>query len=369
MRAAAPWPEEDAVPAGLPDFNLGELVRRGIEPPELICGGMLYPGGVHSVAGQPGGGKTTLTAWWMLQYIRGGGHVMLLDEESGPEMMGEKFIDLGAAPDELEPPRFNYVPFPSRAWNLADLLQLRERIAERQPGIIVFDSAAEFLSLAGVDEDSGTQTTAFWKRVLKPCARDFGAAVIAIDHTGKGNAAAGYGRGSGGKKAASDVLFMIETVSPFNRQQDGLLRLTTSPGKDRRGWLARCWDIHVRAGKPLTLDITETDGDARSATREMPPAKAKLLEALTAIGAVAAPVTSGELVDWIAAAHGHGLTRPTVSKYLNELSRDGRADHIDPGPQQARLWFATPETAAGVSPQDDGTTAWPAGSIGAEAAS
>ena len=86
----------------LPDFDLGELASRGVEPPRLICSGMLYSGGVHCVAGQPGGGKTTLAAWWMLQHIRDGGAVMLLDEESGPEVMAEKFPVAVDAPQDSE---------------------------------------------------------------------------------------------------------------------------------------------------------------------------------------------------------------------------------------------------------------------------
>jgi hypothetical protein len=351
----------------LPDFDLGELASRGVEPPRLICSGMLYSGGVHCVAGQPGGGKTTLAAWWMLQHIRDGGAVMLLDEESGPEVMAEKFLDLGATPDELRPPRFSYCPFPARGWNLGDVAQLHERLGERNPGLVVWDSAVEFLTLADLDENSSTDVTRFWKRVLKPCAREFGAAVVAIDHTGKGAEHGGYGRGSGGKKGASDVLFIAETIRPFSRAQDGLLRLTTSPGKDRRGHLPLSYDIHVRSGPPLALDITAGGAGPAPADREMPPAKRKLMEALQAVGAGPEPVTGLQLVDWIAAKHGHGLQRPTWSKLLNELAREGLADVIDQGSGRPRLWSLV---AAGTDPPAPASGighAWAPDQAGAEA--
>jgi hypothetical protein len=250
-------PSELAEDDRLPDVDLGALAATGIPPPELICKDMLYAGGIHTIAGQPGGGKTTLMAWWMLQHIRAGGRVMLLDEESGPEMVAEKFLDLGAHPDELRPPGLNYIPFPGRGWNIADLQLLHERVAERQPGIIAWDSVAEFLTIADADENSASEVTRFWKRVLKPLARDYGAAVIAADHTGKDAEHGGYGRGSGAKKAASDVQYIVETVKPFNRTQDGLLKLTTSPGKDRRGWLGAGYQVRVSVDPVLALDITE----------------------------------------------------------------------------------------------------------------
>jgi len=331
-------PDPDTI-AGLPDVDLGELAERGIQPPELLCGGMLYAGMVHCLAGEPGGGKTTLAAWLMLTHIRDGGRAMLLDEESGEDLILERLLDMGFTPDELRPPVFSYVPFPGRGWNLADIAQLHDRLAERKPGIVAWDSTAEFLSIADRDENSATDVTAFWKRVLKPCAREYGAAVLAIDHTGKGAEHGGYGRGSGAKKAASDVQFMVETVRPFSRQQDGLLRLTTKPGKDRRGRLPLRVDIHVRAGTVLTLEAAEAAAELPGA-RDMSPGKAKLLEALGAIGG-GLPVTSTQLVDWIAARHGHGLKRQTVSTYLNELEREGLADSLEQGTGKPKLWTAT----------------------------
>jgi hypothetical protein len=332
----------------LPDFDLGELAAAGIKPPEMVAGGMLYRGGVHCLAGQPGGGKSTVMAWWLLEHIRDGGHVLLLDEESGPELIAEKFLDLGADPAELRPPRFSYVPFPCRGWNLADVAQLHARIAGRRPGIVAWDSAAAFLTIAGRDENSAADVTAFWQRVLMPCAREFHAAVVAVDHTGKGDHL-GYSRGSGAKKAASDVQYILETIKPFSRHQDGLLSLTTSPGKDRRGHLAVRYEIRVTTGALLALHVSEAAGPASTGQPgRMPPAKAKLLEALRAMGG--RPVPAGDLVDWIAATHGHGLKRQTVSTHLNELLAERLADVIDQGGRSPKLWFAAEHAAVPAPP-------------------
>jgi AAA domain len=334
--------------AALPVVDLVQLAAAGIKEPERIAGGMLYRGSVHDLAGQPGGGKTTVLCWWLLTHIRDAGTVMFLDEESGAEQATEKLLDLGATPAELA--AVTYVPFPARSWNAADVAQLHDLIRVRQPGIIAFDSVAAFLAIAGQDENSATDVTAFWQRVLVPCARQFGAAVVAVDHTGKADHG-GYGRGSGAKKAASDVQYIAETVKPFSRSQDGLLRLTTSPGKDRRGWLPMAWEIRVRTGRPLRLEITEL-ADGAAGAPDMPPAKAKLLEALTAIGSEDTPVTARVLVDWIVEHYGHGLTRQTYSKHLNELKNEGIAGVVDLGTGRDKLWFPSPSVTAYPSPCD-----------------
>jgi hypothetical protein len=339
VATAAPDVAQAVAGRPLPDFDLGALAEAGIKEPERLAGGMLYRASVHCLAGVPGGGKTTLMAWWMLQHIRDGGHVMLLDEESGPEQAAEKFLDLGAIPDELRPPRFTYVPFPARGWNATDVAQLHALITERNPGIIGWDSVAAFLAIAGADENSASDVTAFWQKVLMPCARRFGAAVIGIDHIPKNGDSAGYGRGSGAKKAASDVQYMMETVKPFNRQQDGILRLTTAPGKDRRGWLPTAYQIHVKTGEPVTLEISEATEQITSGKIEMKPGKAKLWEALQAIATEAQPASAGQLVDWIARTHGHGLKRPTVSTYLNELAADGLAQPVSVKPGLPKFWY------------------------------
>ena len=87
---------------------------------------------------------------------------------------------------------------------------------------------------------------------------------------------------------------------------------------------------------PLSYDIeTETVSDD---TNDMPPARRKLLDALRA---AAGPRTVSQLVDWIAAEHGHGLRRETSSRELNALAREGLADRIDAGHGGAAEWMTT----------------------------
>lgn len=85
------------------------------------------------------------------------------------------------------------------------------------------------------------------------------------------------------------------------------------------------------------MEASEISRDT-GAGDDMPPARRKLYEALQAAGGDTR--TAGQLVDWIAAKHGHGLTRPTTSSELNALLKAGLADCLaEPG--RPSLWFLT----------------------------
>jgi hypothetical protein len=236
-----------------PAFEVIDLepAAETIEPPELIAGELLYRGAVHTLTGPPDCGKTTLACWWMLQEIRAGGRVLFLDEEGGRQVVAEKFQALGAAPGE----RIAYAPFPGRTWANADLYMLAAITAEWKPTMITWDSSAAFLARAGLDENAAADVTGFYSRVLAPCARRDGAAVVAIDHDVKNGEPSRYARGSGAKLAATDVAYKVEPVTPFSKTSDGKSKLTVS--KDRRGWLHRSHEVTFSAGTLLGVEIQE----------------------------------------------------------------------------------------------------------------
>ena len=81
--------------------------RRRPAAPDLL-GDLLYAGGIHVMAGEPDGGKTTLCLWQALGLLRAGRTVLMLDEEGGAEMTAEKLIALGATEDDAA--RLHYCP-------------------------------------------------------------------------------------------------------------------------------------------------------------------------------------------------------------------------------------------------------------------
>lgn len=334
--ASAGWAEDpnpdQAEGRPFPTVDLAALAEAGIPLPELLCDRLLYRGGLHSLAGPPDAGKSTLGYWWALHLLADGEAVVLVDEESGREQVVEKLLALGAEPRHLE--RLAYVEFPGRLWDEADALGFARLLQEWKPALVVFDSSAAFLTLAGRDEDRAPDATWFYKGILLGAARLSGAAVVVLDHVTKDGKTGRYARGSGAKLATVDVALMVDVIRPFSRQQSGLLRLSVT--KDRRGYLHRGYEVRVDV-EPGTMALTLERVDAAGIEAGLTPAAAKILEALRA---AREPLTIRSVIDRIADRHGHGLRRETVSRELNRLLEDGLVD----GSGEvgvSKLWIAT----------------------------
>jgi hypothetical protein len=95
---------------------------------------------------------------------------------------------------------------------------------------------------------------------------------------------------------------------------------------------------------PLHVDTTTTAADEDGVPADdVSPAARKLIEAMKTLGTFS---SSALLVDWIAAKHGHGLTRQTVSTTLNDLEERGVVTSQG-GIGRAKLWALT--AVSGVS--------------------
>lgn len=312
--------------------DLVELARRGVRPPTFAVGGFLYGGYVHSLSGPPDCGKTTLALWWALAVLRAGAPVFALDDESGPEVTVERMLALGAQPDELA--GLAYYPFPGRAWRDADVIALRAEIEAVRPALLVADSMSAMLAAGGRDEDRAGDVRRFIQAVLLEPARHYRHAALCTDHMRKDGVGGRYARGSGDKLAAVDVAYVMAPVKPFHRAASGLARLTVT--KDRRGYLHRDHELRMTADAAgLRPEIVEVEPGPAG----MPPARAKLLGVLRA--ADGRPLTVREIVDRVAAEHGHGLGRQTVSTELNALAAAGLADRLDHGTGRAAEWIYT----------------------------
>ncbi len=336
--------------------DLAELARQGMPTPELVCQRLLYRGGLHSLAGPPDCGKSTLLYLWGLELLAQGERVVLLDEESGREQVTEKLLALGATPELLAPDRLVYQDFPGRTWDAADHQALADLLERTRPALVGLDSAGAFLAVAGLSENESEHVTGFYKAVLLKAARTWNTAVVVLDHQGKADEAGRYARGSGAKLALVDVHLRVEAVVPFSRSQSGLLKLLVL--KDRRGYLHRSHEIAVNVDPgegTLALSFTQVDhvpgpdgaraeefpGDpaaAEPALGDLPPATRKLLLVLRE--AAGQPLTSRELVDRVKARWNHGLQRQTTSTALNELAKRGLADGEQGDDHGQKRWWA-----------------------------
>lgn len=313
--------------------SLAETSRRGVAAPVLLCGDMLYESGLHSIAGPPDSGKTTLALFWAIQLLKEEKNVLFLDEEGGEEIVAEKMQALGATCEDLE--FVSYVPFPGRSWDDDDVGELMSFAKEINPAMMLVDSSAAFLARAGLDENSAPAVTSWWSRVLTPIARDIGAAVLVIDHDVKSSEASRYARGSGAKLAAIDCQVKVTMVTPFTREQEGNLKVVIT--KDRRGWLHRHWDVQVHTGNGIihpefTREDPAQPGD-RKADSSWPPSRRSLYEQLTAV-----PQSSQALVDAIVETGGIPLKRETRSRELNRLADEGYAVRHEQEHGREALW-------------------------------
>jgi hypothetical protein len=310
--------------------RLTQMLRDGIPEPVMLAGDFLYSGGLHSIAGPPDCGKTTIALCWVLRLLKQGHGVIFLDEEGGADIVTEKLAALGAVPADLE--LLSYLPFPGRSWIPDDVADLTELAEDLRPALMLWDSSAAFLARAGLDENSASDVTKWWGGVLTPIARDLDVAMLVIDHDSKSSESSRYARGSGAKLAALDAQFKVEMVKPFSRHEDGTLKLNVT--KDRRGHLSRFWRVEIEAGEGMRLSFFRNGKDAG----EWSPAKRKVWGVLTQDYQ-----STNEIREQLAALFPQepAMARETVSRELNDLLHEGRAGQQKHGPEA--FWRKIPQ--------------------------
>lgn len=325
----AGWDLSDLMPltGSYKPVSLAALVKKGVPTPVRL-GDFLYEGGLHSIAGAPDCGKTTLALFWALSLVRQGRTVLFLDEEGGQEIAAEKLVALGASHSDLD--SLVYIPFPGKSWSEEDIASLLELAEETMPALLLIDSSAAFMARAGLDENSASDVTRFWAQVLTPVARVVGAAVLVIDHDTKSTEQSRYARGSGAKLCAIDVQLKVTMEKPFTREQDGNLKIVVT--KDRRGYLHRHWDVQVSTASGNVTPYFHREVPDQSMA-DAPPARKGIYAVLDGT-----PKTYHEINDAIFKAEGRHLTRETVSTNLNELRRQGLVDCVESLGRESR-WY------------------------------
>lgn len=316
--------------------DLVTLAQRGIVTPDLMCNELLYPGLVHSIAGPPEAGKTTVALWMAARILETGGTVAMFDEESGPDMTVDKLTALGCGEPDLV--NFHYFPFPGRNWNDGDIAELYDLHDRSKPVLSLFDSVGAFMALAGMDENKATDTSRFYMRVLLPLSRSLHSTLLLIDHDTKGSEGGGsngsgsgsrYARGSGAKLGAIDVMFKVSPLRAFSRSQDGAVILQVT--KDRPGWLnPRKYRLDITSH----LDVTFTE--ARGAHGETDTAESGLIKLSPAEQKLMSCVTENQcgvekMAARVSSKYGHGLRRETVSRGMTHLVELGFAEVVHLG--------------------------------------
>jgi hypothetical protein len=152
------------------------------------------------------------------------GTVMFLDEESSEDIVRERLSILGARRLGVQ----NLLYLLNTGMKLTsgeDMTRLYEAVDEMRPLLVVFDSLTRFYS--DLDENSASDMARLTE-VIAPLSRQFGAAVVLIDHGTKTGTrdASNAARGSGEKSAGVDRTWALDGDDT---------ELTLTHGKVRRG--------------------------------------------------------------------------------------------------------------------------------------
>jgi len=289
------WPLDLAsIVAGL---QAGEIVG---PTPQLMprsdgtC--LLYPGEIHSLAGEPETGK----GWIALAAV------LYLDFEDAPASIIGRLLALGAPPNAIVD-RFTYVR-PSDPFTAATLDAL---LARHTYQLAVIDGLSEAYALLGLDPYSNSDAAKFLAALARPIA-DSGAAVLLIDHVVKAKDTRGrYALGAQHKLAGIAVAYSTHTIHPPSRTNAGLIRINVE--KDRHGHVRS----HAHANVIALAHITpQNDGDQVTVALEPPEVN------VTESGTHRPTVLMGRVSDYV--RDEPGASRNTIRNGVK-----GRGEYVD----------------------------------------
>ena len=226
---------------------------------------MFYAQRIHTIAGEPGGGKTWLALAAMADRIRHGDTVMLIDYEDSPGSFVSRLRALGCTDTQIAAQAVYVRPdMPLTVRNGITLYGERtlQAIEARQPDFVAIDSTGEALSLEALDPNDDA-AVAMWMRILPRRLAKAGATVLLLDHVTKAHETRGnWAIGSQRKLAAIDgIAYAAETPIAPTKEADGKVVLKVAKdrhGTHRRGYVAA--EVWIRnATDPMRLGQVDVE--------------------------------------------------------------------------------------------------------------
>ena len=226
--------------------------------------GLIYEGRVHSLTGEPGGGKTWIALHLIADTLANGGTAMLIDYEDTPAAAVSRLRALGVDDIALRE-RFTYVrpdgPLIDRQGRVAG--RTMARLEALAADVVVIDSIGESLAAEGLKPNDDDQVTRWFRLLPRRLARN-GSAVLGLDHRAKNKDDRGlWAIGSQRKLAAIDgAAYVADVKVAPTKTADGHVRLVCA--KDRHGTHQRdhmVAEVHIRntdSGVRLVLAAPET---------------------------------------------------------------------------------------------------------------
>lgn len=199
--------------------------------------GLIYPGRLHSVAGE----SESLKTWLMLCVARTelerGNAVVYIDFEDDEGGIGGRMLALETPPASLRD-RFAYLRPEEPVNALGNGGDLTQVLADLAPTLVVLDGVTEAMTLHGLNPLDNRDAAAFGRLLPRRLAAT-GAAVVSLDHVTKSTESRGrYAIGAAHKlNGLNGAAYTLENRTPFGVGLTG--RSTVSIVKDRPGQLRR----------------------------------------------------------------------------------------------------------------------------------
>lgn len=243
-----------------------------VSPPNVLYRSdgvfLLYPGRVHSIAGEPEGGKSWVAIVAALQCLQEARNVVYIDYEDTAAGIVSRLLALGATPDQIR--AHLYYTRPERGVDTPAQALLAAEHDRLLPAFVVVDGVTEAMMSQGLEIDGQTDVAKFYDLLPRFVARlagehQDGPAVLLIDHVTKDKEHRGrYQIGAQHKLAGiSGAAYTLERIKPFTIGGHGIARISIA--KDRHS-LVR---THAAGEHIAELHIDSTSPE--SATYELRP--------------------------------------------------------------------------------------------------
>jgi hypothetical protein len=195
--------------------------------------GILYPGALHDLHGEPGHGKSWFAFHAGAEALRTGGAFGVLDYEGTPHVFVDRMRALGVDDDVLcDRDRVAYHNLPGKTGR-REVEALTVQFIAMEARLVVLDAMLPALVRNGHDDNSNSDLATFYETVTRPLTAG-GAAVCCVDHVTRDPSTRTRGaRGAGAKLQLVDVSYSVKLTRAFSRTQAGDFKVVCE--KDRFG--------------------------------------------------------------------------------------------------------------------------------------
>jgi hypothetical protein len=301
--------------------NLIEFAQMGPARRECVpgCEPWLFRGKRYLCPAPTGLGKSLVWLVIGVGVVGGGGRVVILDVENGPDEYARRLDAILLARDHdgslsaacEERLRYHAYPEFDATW---DREEWASSVANSD--LVIFDSSRRTLSSLGLNEDDADDYTKFIDLVLLPLSQR-GITTVVLDNTGHKNTS--RGRGTSAKADLNEVVLTLQKGKSFDLECEGYVTLRRT--RTRFPEIPRHLRVNLGGGvysHPIVVDMPEPERPAtkrEQAKRRVVGALAERRRTRSELGEML-PDVAHRTLDRVLSEDGAGLwTQPEAGVY------------------------------------------------------